>query len=148
VNSVKPLGRAAFRLKYNDSIQLMQNEIESFFIFDANVAQSVTFVSSAPVVIRCDVISAISVSGSPAIIFKTNLTTILSVVTIPTNGCGRGSKSITGIRSINYTFHSASLSDLCLFPLPTASFESIQIDPPDVSTFVIVFFIVILNGRQ
>jgi hypothetical protein len=133
--SINSLGHAIFRLNYNDSIQFFQNGTESFLVFDTNAAHYVKFFYTAPISIPYELTYAISVSGSTTMVFEKNLTTTVSVFTIPVNTCNRGSKSITGIASINYTFDSPSPSDFCLFPLATHYSELIRVDPPGVSTF-------------
>jgi hypothetical protein len=139
---VNSLGHSSFRLEYNDSIYFSQSGIISFVVFDTNVRNSITFDYRTPISISNSRVYAVSVSGSPVMHFRKNLSTSVSIFTIPADRCNTASQFVTGISTIDYTFESDSLSTVCLFPLSTHYCDSVHLSSSDSATFIV------LNGSD
>jgi hypothetical protein len=134
---VNSIGHKTFRMAFNDSIRFIQSGFESFLVFDSFVGNSVTFDSTSSLSIPYWKTS-ISVSDSRRLFYLKNVSTTVSVFTVSLNRCSRSSQSITGISRMNFTIELTSGLNLCIFPISTNYSEVIRVDPPGVSTFVLV----------
>jgi hypothetical protein len=140
---VTTAGHASFRLEYNDSIEFAQSGTESFLIFDTDISNSLVLAyANKTVAVPDPPAYALAVSDSPTLRFRKHLPTAVSIFTLPVGRCGRDSRSVTGVSSLNFTIGAAAAIDFCLFPVATVYAESVRLAPPGVSAFFV------LNGTD